>query len=179
MAKMKTKKRASAKHGNAGRPAHRKKSMGRQRRRNPAGLGRPMDWVLGGAGVLGGVVGTRALPQVVLQAKNTGVMGYLANAVAAAGLGWVAHLLIKKPVVTAAVIAGGFASLIARIIGDQTPYGQYLSLPGQGMGDYIAWPFLVPQRVTDGGAALEAWTGARTQGAVGIPAGGADSASIC
>lgn len=178
MAKHRTKKRASAKHRNAGLPRSAKRSMTHHRRRtrNPAGLGRPIDWVWGGVGVLGGVVGTRAIPQIALQAKNTGVMGYAANAVTAAGLGWVAHLLIKKPVVTAAVIAGGFAALIARIIGDQTPYGQYLSLPGQGMGDYITWPFLVPQRVTGGGSALEQWSGGAP---AGIPAGGMDSAAVC
>lgn len=184
MAKTKTKKRASVKR-NAGRPAHRRKAVMHHRRRsNPfgAGLGRPMDWVTGGAGVLAGVVGTRALPQLVLAAKNTGVTGYFANGVTAAALGWVAHLLLKKPVITASVIAGGFAALIARIISDQTSYGKFLSLTG--MGDYNAgFNFAIPQRLGGDLRSVEIPRGWGAPALAAAPggglAGGMDSASIC
>jgi hypothetical protein len=59
-------------------------------------------------------------------------MGYVANAVAAVGIGWLSHILLKKPAITAAVIAGGFATLLSRIIADKTPFGAQLSLTGLG-----------------------------------------------
>lgn len=177
-----TKKRASVKR-NAGRPAFRtkKKAMHRKRTHNPAGLGRPMDWVIGGAGVLGGVVVTRAVPQLVLAGKNTGPVGYFANAVAAAGAGWLAHVLLKKPVLTASVIAGGFAALIARIISDQTAYGKFLSLTG--LGDYHMFNFASPQRLGRDLRSVEIPAGWGAPALAAAPggglAGGMDSASIC
>lgn len=123
-------------------------------RRNPAGLGSPMDWVTGGAGVLAGVVGTRALPQVVLGVKNTGGVGYLANALVAGGLGWLAHMVFpRNRVLTASVLAGGFAALIARVIGDFTQYGKFLTLTG-GVGDYMISNAPVPSRLVDPRGAL-------------------------
>lgn len=124
--------------------------MHHRRRSNPAGLGRPMDWLQGGAGVIAGVVGTRALPQMLLGASNTGPMGYVANAVAAVGIGWLSHILLKKPAITAAVIAGGFATLLSRIIADKTPFGAQLSLTGlgdHGFGLYQKANFSNPPRI--------------------------------
>lgn len=120
-----------------------------------------MDWLQGGAGVLAGVVGARAIPQMILGASNTGAMGYAANAAAAAGLGWLAHMFFPRSrVLTASVIAGGFAGLIARIISDKTSYGQYLSLTGigdYGMGLYLKSNFPNPPRLTDPGQAAFNW----------------------
>ena len=131
------KRRATAKRSNAGRRRHYTKKVIRHRRRsNPAGLGKPMDWLQGGAGVIAGVVGTRALPQMLLGASNTGPTGYAANAVAAVGLGWLTHMVFpRNPVLVTAVIAGGFAGLLSRIIADKTPFGAQLSLSG-GLGDW-------------------------------------------
>jgi hypothetical protein len=126
------------------RPAH---------RRNPGQLGSPMEWITGGAGVLTGVVGTRALPQLVLGEKNQGPMGYLANGLTAAGLGWVAHLVFpRNRVLVAGVLAGGFAAVIARVIGDYTTYGKYLSLTG--VGDYMVSNAVAPQRLMNPGSAM-------------------------
>ncbi len=132
------------------RSVSRKRFSGRRSvRRNPAGLGSPMDWVTGGAGVLAGVVGARALPQIVLGAKNTGGVGYLANAIVAGGLGWLTHMVFpRNRVLTASVLAGGFAALIARVIGDFTNYGKFLTLTG-GVGDYMVSNFPVPSRLID------------------------------
>lgn len=156
--KKKKKSGAHAHRKNAGGGGKRKKVMQFKRRRtqrNPGALGSPMDWITGGAGVLAGVVGTRALPQVILSDKNTGPVGYFANAVTAAGLGWVAHLVFpRNRILTASVLAGGFAAVIARIIGDYTSYGKYLSLTG--VGDYMVSNFVSPQRlVNPGGAMME------------------------
>ena len=146
------KKYATAKRSNAGRRSAPKKKIVRHRRRsNPGDLGRPMDWLQGGAGVIAGVVGTRAIPQLVLGASNTGPMGYGANAVTAIALGWVTNMLFKgNRVLVTAVIAGGFAGLLSRIIADKTPFGAQLSLAGlgdHGFGLYQKSNFMVPQRI--------------------------------
>ena len=130
-------RRATAKRSNAGRRHVKKVMHHRRRRSNPGGaLGSPMNWVQGGAGVVVGVVGARAIPQLVLGTSNTGPMGYVANAVAAVGLGWLTHMVFpRNQVLVTSVIAGGFAGLISRIISDQTPFGAQLSLSG-GLGDW-------------------------------------------
>jgi hypothetical protein len=178
------KKRAVARHTNAGR--RRKSTTRRHHRRNPGGLGRPMDWVQGGAGVLAGVLGTRALPQMILGASNTGPMGYAANAVAALALGWGAHMLFKKPVITTAVVAGGFASLFSRIIADKTPYGAQFSLSGLGdwgLGLYQKSNFPYPPRLQNGrgpGSSMFTWgDGSQGQPAATYAAGGSDSTGAC
>ena len=126
-----------------------------RRRRNPAGLGRPMDWLKGGAGVLGGVVVTRLVPQTLAPTYNTSWTGYAMNAVTAIAAAWGTHALTKDPVLTSAVAAGGFAAVIARIITDMTPYGSYLALSGVGgVGDYQVANFVSPQRIVNQRQAL-------------------------
>jgi len=126
-----------------------------RRRRNPAGLGRPMDWLKGGAGVLGGVVVTRLVPQTLAPTYNTSWTGYAMNAVTAIAAAWGTHALTQDPVLTSAVAAGGFAAVIARIITDMTPYGSYLALSGVGgVGDYQVANFVAPQRIVNQRQAL-------------------------
>lgn len=151
----------SRKRKNAGSHSHRRSAKRTTRRRrfssrrsNPAGLGRPMDWVKGGASVLGGVLVTRGLPQMVAATYNTGWTGYGLNAVAAIAAGWAAHSFTRDPVVTGGVLAGGFAAIIARMISDMTSFGSYLSLTG--VGDYQFSNFVTPQR-------LNAWQNAQVQ----------------
>ena len=149
MAKTKTfhkhHKKSAAVRSNAGRPHMKTRNDRTRKHRNPAGLGRPMDWLKGGIGVLGGVVVTRALPQAVAASYNTGGAGYAMNAGTAILAAWGTHALTKDPVLTAAVAAGGFAAVIARMISDMTSFGQYLSLTG--MGDYQFSNFVTPQRI--------------------------------
>ena len=181
MAQTRTKKRSASRSNTAGRSTKRhytkKRNMSHHRRRNPAGLGRPIDWIKGGVGVLGGVVATRALPQLA-GATNTGGIGYLMNAGVAIGAAWATHAFTKDTVLTAAVAAGGFAALIARVISDMTPYGQYLSL--SGVGDYMAWNFNQPQRAVGPNQSMidTTWMGGA---AVPTIAGGsgADSSANC
>ena len=145
------KKRAGAKHRrtNAGRrtTTHHTKHHYSRRRRNPGAIGRPMDWLKGGVGVIAGGVGTRLIPQLVMPANNTSYTGYAMNAIAAVGLAWGTHAFTKDKVLTAAVAAGGFAALILRIVNDQSSVGKYLAL--SGMGDYMVSNWTVPQRITD------------------------------
>lgn len=152
VAKKRKRVKATARRSNPAGSRRRKRAVTtkRSRRRsNPAGgaLGTPMDWLQGGVGAIAGGVGTRMLPQILLGAGNTGAMGYAANAVAALALGYFAHKFFgRSRVATVAVLAGGFAALLERVISDKTAYGPLL----QGTGDYLASDFLTPQRMVDG-----------------------------
>ncbi len=155
MATSKKKKFSSgAKHRNTStKRSSGKRFSGKRRARNPGGLGSPMDWVQGGVGVLTGVVATRGVPQLVLGDKNVGGLGYFANAATAAAVGWVTHMVFpRNRVLVASVIAGGFAALIARVIGDFTTYGKFLTLTG--VGDYMISNAPVPSRLVDPNSAL-------------------------
>ena len=183
------KRRASAKKSNAG--ARRRKTKPepvvhhRRRRGNPGSLGSPMDWITGGAGVVAGGLGSRVIPQMVLNTSNTGMMGYFANAVTALGLGWAAHLLFKRPILTVTVIAGGFGSLIQRVITEQTPYGAALSAPSAGLGDwglglYQKSNYLTPQRIQGpSGPASSNFTWGDGSQVSTFATAGADSQAAC
>ena len=145
MARRKKSFKKSHHRANPARRSTMKKAFHRRRRSNPGFIGRPMDWMKGGVGVLVGVVATRALPQAVLPSYNNGVTGYAMNAGAALAGAYATHLLTKDAVLTASVAAGGFAALIARVISDQTSFGSYLALTG--VGDYQFSNFGVPQRI--------------------------------
>lgn len=141
-----TKRNAAASRRNAGSHRHHHKRMHHRRHhRNPAGLGKPMDWLMGGIGVIGGAVGARVLPQLAGSA-NAGGMGYAMNLGATLGLGFLSHMFTHNPVITGGVIAGGVAATLVRIVSDNTSYGSYLAL--SGVGDYVVWNFSQPQRVT-------------------------------
>ena len=184
------KKSSARRHNTAGR-THRRMTVRRHRRRsNPGNLGSMMDWVQGGAGVIAGVVGTRAIPQMVLGASNAGPMGYGANAITAVALGWLTNMLFpRNRVLTGTVIAGGFAATLSRIIADKTPFGAQLSLSGMGdwgLGLYQKSNFPYPPRVQNGrlpspGSSMFTW-GDGSQGAASLPTRsnvGADSMSPC
>ena len=106
-------------------------SRRRGARRNPGG--KVMGYVVRGAAVIAGAVGSKAATQLVLSSKNTGVMGYAGNAIATGILGFAAHKMFADKTIAQMVIAGGIAQIIVRIMSDQTPYGSYLS--GAGVGD--------------------------------------------
>jgi hypothetical protein len=119
-------------------------SRRRSARRNP---GKITSYLTSGAAVIGGAVGSKVGTQMVLGASNTGIMGYLGNAVATGILGFAAHKVFNDKSIAQMVIAGGIAQIIVRVMSDQTPYGSYLS--GAGVGDYQTnWNFASPQRVS-------------------------------
>lgn len=157
----------------------------RRRRGNPGMLGSPMDWLTNGAGVAVGVIGSRALPQMLAGASNTGAVGYVMNAAAALGLGFLTHLAFpRKPQLVGFVIAGGFAGLISRIAADRTPFGSTLSLSGlgdYGLGLYQKSNFPYPPRVSNGrgpGSSMFTW-GDGSQMVSTIATQGADSMAPC
>lgn len=181
------KKRATAKRSNPAGRRQVRKVVRHRRRSNPAGLGRPMDWLQGGAGVIAGVVGTRAIPQLVLGPSNTGPMGYVANAVAAVGLGWLTHMLFpRNSVLTTSVIAGGFAGLLSRIIAEKTPFGGTLSLSGLGdwglglyqKSNYPAPPHLIGGRPGQPASSAFLWGDSNQNPVMSAPYGN-DSTAPC
>jgi hypothetical protein len=140
--KRKTKRATAQRNAGTRRTVRKVNARRRTGRRNP---GKVMEYLTAGVAVVGGAVGSKVATQVVLGSKNTGLMGYGGNLVATGLLGWAAHAFFKDKLVSQMVIAGGIAQVIVRAIGEQTPYGQYLS--GAGVGDYQVSNFLVPQRM--------------------------------
>ena len=161
--RMATKKRARRPKQNAGRrrktyTARRKRvqsNPGRRRRvvvmqnrrkrvthRNPGRIG---TMVQAGAAVVGGAVASKLATQMVLGAKNTGVMGYAANAAATGILGYAAHLAFKDKSISTMVVAGGIAQIIVRVIQDYSLLGKYSAQ--LGIGDYQVSNFWTPQRL--------------------------------
>lgn len=112
-------------------------------------MGKASDWLALGSGAIVGGLGATSLPQMVLGASNTGPMGYLGMAAATALLATAGHFMFKKNMMlTSGIIAGGAGALIKRIIGDYTPFGQYLNANAgaSGLGDYLSgWNFTTPQ----------------------------------
>jgi len=122
--------------------------MRRRRYSNPGvgrgvvGLGKKALYIITGA------VATRSVTQMILGAKNTGAMGYAANAVAAIGLGWAATKFLKNKKLGANVTIGGVVGLVLRMLQDLTPVGKFvpLQLAGldAGMGAIVPTMYFVP-----------------------------------
>lgn len=137
-------------HSNPTRVVYRTRRHRRHARRHNAARG-------GGGGItglftnalwlIGGAVGTKVITQAVLGAKNTGVMGYIGNAVTAFGLSLLVGKLLKNPTAGKAVLSGGIVALVLRLLSDYTPLGQYTS--AIGMGDYQVSNWVTPQRYKD------------------------------
>lgn len=93
--------------------------------------------------VVASAVASKVGAQMVLQGKNTGLMGYLGNAAAGAAL-YMAAKAAKAPDNVLASIAGGTAvQIVLRGINDYTPLGEYVK--DLGMGDYQIQSFVTPQ----------------------------------
>ena len=79
-----------------------------------------------------GLVLTRQLPQMVLGTRNSGIIGYFANFVAAMGSSFAANKMTSQKT-GQAVMIGGMLYLVNRIISEQfAPVGKVLSLAGLG-----------------------------------------------
>jgi len=100
-----------------------------------------------GAGV--GFFGSKALTQVVMGSSNTGMPGYLGNALVTAGLAVAAHMFrgVLGRSAGIAVASGGLLQLVARVVSDNTPLGAQLQ--NLGLGDYQMQNFVTPQRLVD------------------------------
>jgi hypothetical protein len=141
------------KSGYRWRAASRKNTHHRRRtHRNPS-MGDITGLVTTAVFTVAGAVGTQQLTQVVLQANNTGVMGYFGNLVAAFLLSWGVKAFMKNDRAAAAVLSGGFVEIVLRLIADYTPFGQFTS--NLGMGDYLAQWYNTPQQLKAG---VQNWT---------------------
>jgi hypothetical protein len=132
----------------------------RRRRHNPAFFGNLTMMIVRSAWAIGGGVATRSLPQALLGDRNTGIMGYVANAVTAFGGGALISRLMRNPSAGEMWTIGGTVMLVGRLVEDWfgqrvvefTSVGLPLPQLGQGdpaydlrlMGDYINQSFPVP-----------------------------------
>lgn len=125
----------------------------RHSRRNPRGIG---HFTLGEVGKvsIGAAAGSLAAPaitQMVLGDKNTGAMGYLANAAVALTLGFGAAQFLE-PTWALGIAAGGIGSTILRVWQERVSMTSPSALSGlgdlnfssNGMGAFVQTPFALP-----------------------------------
>jgi hypothetical protein len=119
---------------------------------------------------IAGMLGARAIPEALLGASNTGLMGYGANVLTAIVGGPLVGKVFKNRRAGVAFTVGGILSIVARAISEYTPFGaqikQAFALQGvgdwgmAGLGEYLTsnqyaqplqqqnvdWPAQVPAR---------------------------------
>jgi hypothetical protein len=133
---------------------------GHSRRRNPgiAGFGTNelLNLTLGAAA---GGIGSKYVTQLALGSNNSGIIGYVGQAVATLAIAWAAHKFVGKDAATG-VVAGGGAALALRIFNDNVgsvvaaPAGPAAAMSGLGdvdmgrlgigLGDFKAGNIAVP-----------------------------------
>lgn len=134
------------------RSGHRSTGLMRSNLRRRKNAGRSGSFAMGntvinGIFVIAGALGTKLITQMVLQANNTGWIGYGVSALVGAVLWFATDKTLHNPAASAGIIAGTVVQIIIRLINDYTPFGQYVSQ--LGMGDYQAQAFLTPQVLVD------------------------------
>lgn len=97
--------------------------------------------------VILGALGSKLGAQALLGTKNTGLLGYGANAGVGAGLWFLTEKVMKNRAASSGVIAGTIVQILLRAINDYTPFGQYVA--SLGMGDYQMQSFVTPQVLVD------------------------------
>jgi len=103
-----------------------------KRRSNPSTLRKPFDLAKAGAIALLGLVATRQIPQMVLQSRNAGVIGYAANFGVAALSGALAGRFWNREA-GKYIFIGGSLYTVSRILTEQfSPIGRYFALSGVG-----------------------------------------------
>jgi len=118
-------------------------------RRNPGMSG--ITNILVDAGWAGaGAIASRALPNMLIQSMNTGVVGYGANLATGLALAWGAKSFLKNSRAAADIMLGTVIGILFRAIQDFTPYGSYASL--SGMGDFQMTEFFAPRIIGPNGA---------------------------
>ena len=137
----------------------------RRRRRNPGIFGGGKSLAVAAGWAIGGGVATRALPQMILGAGNTGVIGYVANGVSLFGLSWAARNWVNKSAGDA-IMLGGAMSIAGRIIKDfagpeLVAFGAIPGLSGDAeygalAGEFLPANFLLPSASPLGVNALPA-----------------------
>ncbi|HEX3584397.1 MAG TPA: hypothetical protein VH024_00265 [Candidatus Angelobacter sp.] len=100
-------------------------SSHKPRRRNPGRMSGALQklnitsaLIAGGSAIAGGLL-TRAIPQQVLKAKNTGILGYGANLIVAVGGFLAARHFTKRPEIAYGILAGGVAATMLRVYSER------------------------------------------------------------
>lgn len=103
-----------------------------KRRSNPSIARGPLGLAKSGAIALLGLVATRQIPQLALQTRNTGLIGYAANFATAALTGALAGRFWNREA-GKLIFIGGSLYTVSRIITEQfSPVGKYFALSGVG-----------------------------------------------
>jgi|DewCreStandDraft_4_1066084.scaffolds.fasta_scaffold03500_23 hypothetical protein len=103
-----------------------------KRRSNPSITRGPLNLAKSGAIALLGLVATRQIPQLALQTRNTGLVGYAANFATAAVAGALAGRFWNRDA-GKLIFIGGSLYTVSRILTEQfSPIGRYFSLAGIG-----------------------------------------------
>jgi hypothetical protein len=134
-------------HLNPSRRHHRRHNRRHNRRPNPGanGEGSFKNAMGQGLSFMGGYFISKYATQLVMGSANTSVAGYLGNAVATAVLAITAHIFPPTRNFSMALVAGGATQILARILSDNTAFGQITS--SLGVGDYQMQNFVTPQRL--------------------------------
>lgn len=137
----------------------------RRRRRNPAIFGGGKSLAVAAGFAIGGGIATRALPQMLLGAGNTGIFGYVANGVSLFALSWAAKNWVNKSAGDA-VMLGGAVMIAGRLVKDfagpeLVAFGAIPGLSGDAeygalAGEFLPASFLVPSASPLGVKALPA-----------------------
>lgn len=116
--------------------------MHHRRRHNPGRLGA----LIGDAAAVGvGFFGSKIATQAVMGANNTGMTGYVGNAIATGVLSFGASMVAALRKYSFMIAVGGVLNILSRIVADNSLLGQYSSQ--LGMGDYLVANWWVPQRL--------------------------------
>ncbi|HWE00681.1 MAG TPA: hypothetical protein VG345_16635 [Bryobacteraceae bacterium] len=115
-------------------------------RRNPSFSKGILPMIVSAA--VGGFV-TRSVPQALLGASNTGVMGYAANAGVALAGGWALGKFVSKDVGLGFVIGGG-AGIVLRMYQDYTSGASSTGVSDHTMGFYATQAFPTPYATAPG-----------------------------
>lgn len=131
MTKKKKGSRKAKRHGNPF-GSGKKNRRGGRRHGNPAMLSGAGSILKDGFYALIGLVIARQAPQLVLGARNTGPVGYVANVIATVIAAMVGSKLLGPPAGRMLAVGGGLY-VVNRVIQDNfTPIGRVLSLSGYG-----------------------------------------------
>lgn len=138
------KRNRASSHSAGHRRTHRRNParMHHRRRHNPGRLGA----LIGDAAAVGvGFFGSKIATQAVMGANNTGMTGYVGNAIATGVLSFGASMVSTLRKYSFMIAVGGVLNILSRIVADNSLLGQYSSQ--LGMGDYLVANWWVPQRL--------------------------------
>lgn len=112
-------------------------------KKNTGGSKGVANALLGAVVVVASAVASKVGAQMVLGAKNTGVMGYAGNVLAGGALYFAAKSVTRNEMVLNSIMSGTAVQVVLRGINDYTPLGEFVK--DLGMGDYQVQSYVTPQ----------------------------------